>query len=332
MLRDELDCLLIQYCLVESYQKFVQNNIAYPFVEMRELKPRAIIPDVEHDLHNNLLLIFSEDSIPNPHKKYIRFFDDNKLTKENLLKMQHINFYKDIPQNLKMFESMQFSLLLKDLLPIDYALLIQRDPSVKSKTRYALSHFHVRIDWPITDAAEDLMRRLKYIQKDLYEKGDEHAENLQKKFFEYYGLHPLAGGRRTAAAIAAQYLKRVPYVTTVYVGSSESRSLTKISERSQTRYVLIQLDQAEIAALCSSQGIDMETFINSYLISKTEKGGVAIFQSNYAATIHAEPTEESKVRDLNMDYSWLTVKGQHLIPCYQAWDSSPLAYSRIYSA
>jgi len=42
-----------------------------------------------------------------------------------------------------------------------------------------------------------------------YEKGDKYAEIVQKKFFEYYGMHPTAGGRRTAAIIAAQYLRRL---------------------------------------------------------------------------------------------------------------------------
>jgi len=74
--------------------------------------------------------------------------------------------------------------LCEELLNIDYALLIQQDPSVKKKNRYSLTHFHVKIDWPIADAAEDLARSLRYISKDIYEKGDKYAEDAQKKFFE----------------------------------------------------------------------------------------------------------------------------------------------------
>ena len=62
---------------------------------------------------------------------------------------------------------------IKELLPVDYALLIQRDTAGISKNRYGLSHFHVRIDWPIADAAEDMAQSLRYISKDLYEKGGE---------------------------------------------------------------------------------------------------------------------------------------------------------------
>ena len=68
----------------------------------------------------------------------------------------------------KYLNSAHFIDLLKLLLPLDYALLIQRDPASKLKDRYNLSHFHVRIDWPIADAAEDLACSLRYISKDLY--------------------------------------------------------------------------------------------------------------------------------------------------------------------
>ncbi len=331
LLRDELDHVLIQYSLIDSYQNFLNHNTPYPFVEMRELKPRAIIPDIEYELHNNLLVLFLEDSIPNIHKKYIRFFDDNKTTKENLLKIRHFQFHKKYRHNLKLFESPQFCWFVRGLLPVDYALLIQRDSTIKAKNRYALTHFHVRIDWPISEAAEYLARSLRYIHKDLYEKGEDYAENLQKKFFEYYGLHPLAGGRRTAASIAAQYLKQLPFISTVYVGSSESRSLSKISERGQTRYVLIKLDESEITNICKTHLIKEATFAKSYLIDKTNDGGVAIFQTTYSHPVHAQPPDDGKLRELNSEYYWLTVNSQHLIPLPEAWEKSPLPYSKIYS-
>ena len=85
-LRDELDQYLVEYGLVKSYQKFVDEGLAYPFVEKRELKPRARIPDVEYENHNHFLVIFMEDFVPNAYKKYIRFFDDNKVTKESLMR------------------------------------------------------------------------------------------------------------------------------------------------------------------------------------------------------------------------------------------------------
>ena len=162
------------------------NNMPYPFVEKRELKPRARIPVVEHECQNALLVLFVEDIIPPANKKYIRFFDDNKTTKINLLRSEWLPLSGKFSRSQKYLDSAHFYNFLKKLIPVDYALLIQRDQTSRSKNRYSPSHFHVRIDWPIANAAEDLARNLRYISKDLYEKGEKYAENIQKKVFEYY--------------------------------------------------------------------------------------------------------------------------------------------------
>ena len=73
VLRDELDQFVIGYSLVGSYNNFLRLRTPYPFVELRELKPRARIPSVEFDAQNSFLIIFSEDSIDKKHKKYIRY-------------------------------------------------------------------------------------------------------------------------------------------------------------------------------------------------------------------------------------------------------------------
>ena len=41
LLRDDLDQFLMQYALIDSYHNFVSQKIPFPFVEKRELKPRA---------------------------------------------------------------------------------------------------------------------------------------------------------------------------------------------------------------------------------------------------------------------------------------------------
>ncbi|MGA9478786.1 MAG: hypothetical protein WBV21_13480, partial [Desulfobacterales bacterium] len=182
LLRDELDHFLLKYALIDSYHKFLQTGATFPFVEKRELKPRARIPDVEYGSQNTFLVIFIEDSLATEHKKYIRFFGVNRTTKTNLLQSKTLPLNNGFDSKYKFLESAHFYDFLGILLPVDYALMIQRDPSTKSKNRYGLSHFHVRIDWPIADAAEDLARNLRYISKDIYEKGDKYAEDIQKKF------------------------------------------------------------------------------------------------------------------------------------------------------
>jgi len=330
-LRDELDEYLIEYGLVESYRNFVDKELEYPFVEKRELKPRARIPDVEYESHNRFLVIFAEDFVPSVHKKHIRFFDDNKVTKENLMRSETVQFSKKYFRNIRLFESTHFSDFLKGLLPVDYSLLIQRDPTIKARNRYGLSHFHVRIDWPIADAAEDMARDLRYISKDLYEKGDNYAEEVQKKFFEYYGLPLTSGGRRTAAMLAAQYLKRISCISTVYVGSSESRAIYRISERGVSKYILMKLTDADIQNIAGTHNLKVDTVKKNYLVADEDGGGIVIFQATYERTSHARFPEDGKLRDLNSEYFWMTVINQSIVSKPGVWDKSPLPYSIIYT-
>ncbi len=328
MLRDELDQFVLRYSLVESYNNFLRLRMPYPFVELRELKPRARIPSVEFSAQNSFLIIFSEDFIDKKHKKYIRYFDVNKTTKDNLLKHKYFPDVENFNRDLKFFETGEFFSLLGSLLPIDYALLIQRNQ--RTKVRYALTHFHVRIDWPIAEASEDLARDLRYISKDLYEKGDKYAEDFQKKLFEYYGVPVMSGGRRTAAIVAAQYFRQLPGITTIYVSSSESRNLLRIDERGVCKSVLVKLPDSEIKKLASSAGITQNSFTKNYVIARQRKNFICILNVKYDYTSHALPSEGGRLRELNPDTNWLTVSQEHILPKPSTLIHPPIPYKMVY--
>ncbi|MBW2132476.1 MAG: hypothetical protein JRG88_08050 [Deltaproteobacteria bacterium] len=331
LLRDDLDGYTLQYALMDSYRNFVSKKIPYPFVEKRELKPRGRIPDVEWDCQNAFLLIFLENSLSSAHKKYIRFFEDNKTTKSNLLRSAALTLSDKYDRTEKYLESVHFADFLKELLPADYALLIQRDSSRKARNQYVLSHFHVKIDWPIVEAAEDLARGLRYISKDIYEKGDKYAEDIQKKFFEYYALPAMVGGRRTAAIVAAQYLRRIPSITTIYAGSCESRALYRISERGVSKAVLIKLSGKEVEQICQEKGIPVRRFRQTYGVASEKDGDVCIFQTTYAHTSHARPSDDGKLREIKPDLNWIRVDAQHLLPKPGVWKHAPIPLNVIYS-
>jgi len=331
VLCDILHAELVDYTLVDSYFEFKTNNIDYPFVEKRELKPRARIPDVEYNLHKSCLVIFLEDSIPTVHKKYIRFFNDNKINKKNLIHSKSIPVKNNFDRTFKFMDSPNFFDFLSLLLPVDYALLIEQDPALKNKSRYGLTHFHVRIDWPIADAAEDLASELRYISKDLYEKGDRYAEDIQKKFFEYYSLPFMAGGRRTASIVAAQYFNRLNFMSSVFAGSSESRCLFKISPHGVSKTILMDLSEAEIKRISDINNISKRTFSQNYLIDRYGKCGVGIFQTLYSKTVHSCPPDDGRLRELNPDVFWTSVDAQYLLPRPDVWKYPPLNYSVIYS-
>ena len=331
LLRDELDQQMIQYAIIDSYFNFRNNKIPYPFVEKRELKPRARIPDLEYECQNVFLVIFIEDSLSTEHKKYIRFFDENKTTKANLMMSKTLPLSEKFDRSQKYLDSVHFNDFINSLLPVDYALLIQRDPSSRATNRYGLTHFHVRIDWPIAEAAEALAQQLRYISKDLYEKGDKYAEDIQKKFFEYYSLPAMAGGRRTAAIVAAQYLKRIPCISTIYAGSCESRALIRISERGPSRIIVIKLTHAEMTQVAETNGLSLNRFKKNYMVAREEKDGIFLFQATYAPTSHSYPPEDNKIREVKTDLAWIRVYGQYILPKPGVRKHPPLPLNFIYT-
>ncbi|PID78123.1 MAG: hypothetical protein CSB21_01965 [Deltaproteobacteria bacterium] len=331
LMRDDLDQFIINYGLVDSYFQFQEKKINYPFVERRELKPKARIPSLEYEAQNAFLVIFVEDTIPVSHKKYIRFFDDNKTTKKNFLMAESLSLTQDFDRSQKYLDSKYVWTLLKDLMPVDYALLIQRDPATKLRDRYSLTHFHVRIDWPIAEAAEELAISLRYISKNLYEKGDKAADDLQKKFFEYYGQPMMSGGRRTAAIVAAQYMKRLSCFSTIYAGSSESRAVISITEKGPSKTVLIKLNEEELQKIANENSMKISAFKKNYVIAKEKKQYVVIFRVSYEHTAHAKIPEDGKLRELNPDLYWLTIASEQIMPKPWTWKFPPIKISRIYT-
>lgn len=330
-LRDELDRVMITESLIESYNTFKASEKEYPFVEPRLLKPRARIIGPEIPEHNHFIVIFNEDTLPPSAKTHLSFFDSNKVTKENLANLGVFDLQEVFQARMRFFEDQDFPQLLKGVLKSDFAVLIQRDPAIKSRYRFGVSHFHVRIDWPVAYAAEDLGRYLRYISKDLYEKGDRLGEILQQKLYEYYGFHHTVGGRRTAALVAARFMAGFDFISTVYVSSSEARTLVRMSETGISKYVLLKLSDQDIKELSQCTQMDEADFVNAYLIDKLPDYGVGIFLVSYTHNEHSTSPADGKLRDLNPDYPWLKVDLQLLVPPPHSGDVRPIPLSRVYA-
>jgi hypothetical protein len=331
LLRDDLDQFLTQYALIDSYHNFLGRGSAYPFVEKRELKPRARLPEQEYELHNTFLVIFAEDAIPAGHKKYIRFFDENRATKANLMRSDIVPALGRRDRQARDLESVHFRNFIRALLPVDYAVLIQRDPLSISRNRYHLSHYHVRVDWPISEAAEDLGRSLRYISKELYEKGEDYAEDLQRKFFEYYNQPFISGGRRTAGIVAAQYLRRIGGISTIYVSSSASRALIRICERGVSKIVLMKFQKEVLEQVAAQTGLSPHKVKKYYVIAREGRERVCLVQATYSPTSPARLPEDGRLRDLKPDLNWLTVGDQHILPKPGVWKYPPLPVNAIYT-
>ncbi len=330
VLRDNLERRLMKVSLIDSFYKYLENGVEYSFLDKSELKPQSKKMEKESELFNTFIVIFYEAVISPQLKNYIRFFPENTVVKKNLEYLANFSLYKRFNLNLRYFDNPGFLDFIEQLLNVDYALLIQQDPTVKKKNRYSLTHFHVKIDWPIADAAEDLAKYLRYVKDNLYEHGDKVARILQNKLFEYYGCHHSVGGRRTAGLIAAQLLRRLDYISTVFVSSCESRSMYKYSERGVSKFFLIQLTEEQAKALAEKERMNVETFKSRYLYP-AENYYVGITEASYRHTIHSKPPEDGKLRKLKPAYSWLRLRDEFLHPKLSALNSRPINYKWVYA-
>jgi hypothetical protein len=330
LLRDALERRLMKISMIDSFYNYQKNGAQYSFVEKSELKPKSKKMEKESEFFNTFLVILCEGVLSTELKNYIRFSPENSIVKKNLQYLPEFTLYKAFHQNLRYFESPGFFDLLENLLDIDYALLIQQDPTVKKKNRYALTHFHVKIDWPIADASEDLAKWLKYIQNNLYENGEKEARILQNKLFEYYGCHHSVGGRRTAGLIAAQLLRKLDSVSTVYVSSAESRTMYRYSERGVSKFFLIQFNENQIAALSKAQNIPLDGLRSNYLYDG-DGSCLGILEASYSYTTHSRPPKDGKLRKIRPAYNWLTLRNELLHPKLEALHATPLHYNWVYS-
>ena len=130
--------------------------------------------------------------------------------------------------------------------------------------------------------------------------------------------------------MAAQYLKRVPCITTVYVSSSESRALIRLSERGISKAVLIRITDREMEQIAEENNLADRTFTKNYVIAREKGYGVCIFQSIYAYTNQARPPDDGKLREIKPDLNWLSVSGEYLLPKPHIRKYPPLPLNFIY--
>ncbi len=144
--------------------------------------------------------------------------------------------------------------------------------------------------------------------------------------------HPMmVGGRRTAAIVAAQFLKRIPCISTVYAGSSEARALIRISERGVSRAILMKFSAGQMHQIAEVNHILPRTLKRNYAVAHEGQSSICIFEAVYSYTSRAQPSEDGKLRELKSDLNWLSVSGQHILPKPGAGKYPPIPLNAIYT-
>jgi hypothetical protein len=121
------------------------------------------------------------------------------------------------------------------------------------------------------------------------------------------------------------------FISTVFVSSSESRSMMKYSERGVSKFFLIQLTDKQIKALAEREGMEIETFKSVFLYPAHDYY-VGISEAVYRHTLHSKPPEDGKLRKLRPAYAWLKLRDEFLHPKNTALNVRPVNYNWVYTA
>ncbi|MFP4424620.1 MAG: hypothetical protein ACLFP2_05340 [Candidatus Woesearchaeota archaeon] len=316
-LQDTFDLQFAQQFLFESYRTITNRGGRYRFLEVRGLQPGAVgYTQLEDTMagHRSALILFMKDRLDSSHKKYIRFKNNYKVTRENLINKGLVekSFAQEFNQLHALVAHKRFSKTLREILRTDFAALIQ--PDARMPDKYAITHYRVEIDHNLEEAVEELATEKKVIKNDLYESGEQVEEHLEAKFFEYYGFSHTSGGRRRAAVKAAHYLSRQEIPFTVYVASTEDRTLTRITEDNIIKYTLLKLNKKTQA--------DLERHHPGSAKKIMHSDNLALFR-----VVYSRP-EINGTEDLNKN--WLHKDHEHLIPKRGYPSQRPIPYEIIY--
>jgi hypothetical protein len=328
-----LDQSLVEYVLIDSYFQFAKDGEPYPFVRPGEVKPGGVGQVGEYPNHNSALAILLEKELIPELKTNIRARRPQEAVQRNF---QRYLFRSGLPLDkvtlIRDLETRSAIDALRPLYSFDYGLLIQRRSSgSKARLNYSLTHFHVKIDEVLDRVIEDFGLRLRYLSKNLFEQGEDYASLLEEKFYELYGMKSTAAGRRTAALVAHNVLIRNPGLHAVYVGSTEARTLIKITKRDRvTRWMLVEIEEEMIDKITRTHGVSRDYLKERFFLPDTGDA-VGVLSVEYRPTIHGMPPPDRKTRkEIKTSERWVSVHRQLLLPQPSASDTRPLDVSWVY--
>ncbi len=308
--RDRLSEFLIRATLIESYHSFSRHDKPYPFAAPESLQLCISTAAYEHPFQRSALILVVDGPLPASLRKHIRFRSANEMTAANLSRLAP-EIAEDLipPQGLSMADE-GFPALLSRLLDMDYALLMQRPAE---RAPISLSHVHVKVERLTDNAVRVLARDLGYIRRTLYEKGEGHAEMLERKYYEYFGFAANASGRKCAAAMAAQLLAQEASRFAVFASCQEDCRLSVIDESEiVTHHLLIRLKTDALRRIGASQVAD-------YSIQQHSDDGdqtIVCYRARFQRTAAAQPIKSaSPVRsDIGLEEPWLELAQAEVLP------------------
>ncbi|NGZ07226.1 MAG: hypothetical protein G8237_12815 [Magnetococcales bacterium] len=334
--REQILQLLLHHTLIESYRKFVQKRLPYPYVTPAMVCPGAVTATKEHTLHNTCLITLLDAPLPDKLRKHFRCREGNRVTRDNITDVApDLTALENYNDSFKDSSHASFPDLLRLLLPLDYSLLIQSGVVANSSDkRMELTHFHVRIERLTDNALRHLGIHLNYLERSLLERGEPFIETLEKKLFEYYHFYHNAGGRRAAAVHAAQLLLREQLPGTVMVGSQQDRRLTLLTTSGKSQqtdieqFFLVKLEHEQLLALLAWGKKNKVDIKNRFLINPgNHHEGLVVMRICYAHTLAGQPSLDKKPKKVEQVHEpWLRIQEEAIWPIVTGSDGTRIGY------
>jgi len=120
-------------------------------------------------------------------------------------------------------------------------------------------------------------------------------------------------------------------ISTVFVSTSESRSMYKYSERGVSKFFLIKLTKKQVNALAQRENMVVDDFKSAYLYP-AGRFNIGVSEASYRPTEYSKPTEDGRIRKLRPAYNWLKLKSELLHPKIDALNAKPIFYNWVYSS
>ena len=324
--RASLTKQLLRYSLVDSFYRFISDGKPYPFITPDQLLPGLSQARVEHRHQSTVLMFLIDDALPRPLNKHFRLRASNRVSWRNIQRLAPDLDLSDFKAAHCRLDDPGFADLLPRLLALDYALLAQQSDDDDGMV---LSHMHVKVERLTDTAIKELGKQLGYIERRLFERGEDYVEALEGKFFEYFGFSTNAAGRKSAAAMAAQLLSDHEMRFTVFVAGQEDCRLTVLDHGPTIdQYLLIRpsgpaLDRFRQAA--ATAGVDD---LSRYALSslddapamdgceESDAGLVLLYRLRLQRTAAAQAAGHGKRghRDRDLLKPWLRIEAAAVLP------------------
>ncbi len=309
--RQRMVDFLLGYSLIESHLAFVRARKPYPFVERHCVLPGAALPKGEHRYQNTAFMILLDGVMPDSLIKHFRLRKSNRVTAANLRRMGSGITLDEIRAEALDLRSAECEGILRQLLPIDYALLAERPEPGRP---LQLSHAHVKIERLTDIAVRQLALDLGYIERRLFERSEDYADALEAKFYEYYGFPANASGRKSAAAMAAQMLAGAGCRFSVLLANQDDCRITVLDDGPLvTQYMLLRLNRDELDRLlqtCRAAGIgDLSPFV---LLRDGREAPIVLYRVDFARSAPARGTRRSD-GDRLLRQPWLEIVDERIL-------------------